>query len=69
MPRLHRSGDLVHVAFDASKDLLVAGVLHPGEDSPTIERLFNDEPSIRRFVRAFPSRASLRTCYEAGPCG
>jgi transposase len=69
MPRMHRSEDLVHVAFDASKDLLVAGVLRPGEDSPTVERVFNDEPSIRRFVRAFPSRAALRTCYEAGPCG
>lgn len=69
MPRMHRSEDLVHVAFDASKDLLVAGVLRPGEDTPTIERVFNDEPSIRRFVRAFPARASLHTCYEAGPGG
>lgn len=69
MPRLQRHGDVVHVAFDASKNVLVAGILRPGEETATIERVFNDEPSIRRFVKAFPEPGQLRTCYEAGPCG
>ena len=69
MPRLQRDGELVHVAFDASKNTLVAGILHPEEETPTIERVFNDEPSVRRFVKAFPEPGRLRTCYEAGPCG
>lgn len=69
MPRMQRSADLVHVAFDTSKDQLVAGVLRPGEETPTIERIFNDEASVRRFVRGFADPAKLRTCYEAGPCG
>jgi hypothetical protein len=68
MPTLQRHGEVVHIAFDAREDLLVAGVLRPGEDSPTIERVFNDEPSIRRFVGGFRSRGGC-TCYEAGPCG
>jgi transposase len=69
MPRLQGDGEVVHVAFDSSKNMLVAGILRAGEETPTIERVFNDEPSIRRFVKAFPEPGKLRTCYEAGPCG
>ena len=69
MSSMQHRDNLVHIAFDASKDVLVAGVLHPGEETPTIERVFNDEPSIRRFVRAFPDKGALRACYEAGPTG
>jgi transposase len=69
MPRLQHHSELVHVAFDSSKNTLVAGVLRPGEETPTIERVANDEPSVRRFVKGFPDPGLLRTCYEAGPCG
>src|SRR5437764_702918 len=69
MPRMQHGGDVVHVAFDSSKDQLVAGVLRPGEETPTIERIFNDEVSVRRFVKGLGGPARLRTCYEAGPCG
>lgn len=69
MSSLHQSGDVVHVAFDTSKQTLVAGVLRPGEETPTTERIFNDEPSIRRFVKGFSEAGTLRACYEAGPCG
>ena len=69
MPRVPRGGELVHVAFDASKNVLVAGVLRGGEETPTIERVANDEASVRRFVKGFPEPGLLRTCYEAGPCG
>ena len=69
MSSLHQGEDCVHIAFDASKDVLVAGVLRPGEDTASIERIFNDEASIRRFIRGFPERGALRTCYEAGPGG
>jgi transposase len=69
MSSLQHREDLVHVAFDASKNVVVAGVLRAQEETPTIERIFNDEPSIRRVLRGFPERAVLRTCYEAGPGG
>ena len=69
MPRLQHHSEVVHVAFDSSKNTLVAGVLRPGEETPTVERVANDEASVRRFVRGFPEPALLRTCYEAGPCG
>jgi transposase len=66
---MHHVEDLVYVAFDTSKDTLVAGVLRPGEETATVDRLFNDEPSIRRFVKGFKEPSKLRTCYEAGPSG
>lgn len=66
---VHQTGDVVHVVFDTSKQTLAAGVLRPGEETPTSERIGNDEPSIRRFVRGFREPGMLRTCYEAGPCG
>ncbi|MGH9294457.1 MAG: IS110 family transposase [Acidimicrobiales bacterium] len=69
MSSLEQREGLVHIAFDMSKDLLVAGVLRSGEEAPAIERIFNDEPSVRRFVRGFSDRGALRTCYEAGPGG
>ena len=58
-----------HIAFDASKDVLVAGVLHAGDGTPTVERVANDPAAVRRFVKKFPEPAKLRTCYEAGPGG
>lgn len=69
MSSLQHERELVHVAFDSSKELLVAGILHAGEETPVLERIYNDEASIRRFIGGFPDPTSLRTCYEAGPCG
>ena len=69
MPRLQPHSELVHVAFDSSKNTLVTGVLRPGEETPTVERVANDEASVRRFVKGFPDPGLLRTCYEADPCG
>jgi transposase len=69
MPRLQHQGELVHVAFDSSKKVLVAGILRGGEETATIDRVSNDEVSVRRFVKGFPQPGLLRTCYEAGPCG
>ena len=36
---------------------------------PDVERIANDEPSIRRLVARFPDPRLLRACYEAGPTG
>lgn len=69
MPRMQPSSEVVYVAFDASKDALVAGILHPGEDRAQTEKVFNDEASIRRFVKRFPDPSRLHTCYEAGTGG
>jgi transposase len=60
---------LVHLGMDTSMNAIVVGVLGPGEEVPVIERVFNDEASVRRLVGRFADRRVLAACYEAGPGG
>lgn len=59
----------IHLGLDTSKDTIVVGILRTGEESPDVEKIFNDEPSVRRLIDRFRDRAQLRVCYEAGPTG
>lgn len=34
-----------------------------------MEKIFNDEPSVRRLIDRFGDRRQLRVCNEAGPTG
>jgi hypothetical protein len=34
-----------------------------------VDRIADDEPSVRRLVVQFPNRGGLRACYQAGPTG
>jgi transposase len=63
------SAGLIHLGLDTSKNAIVVGVLRPGEESADVEKIFNDEASVRRLVDRFPDRGRLRVCYEAGPTG
>lgn len=63
------SVELIHLGMDTSKDTIVVGVLSPGEEMPVVERVFNDEESIRRLVGRFSDPCGLSACYEAGPGG
>ena len=59
---------LIFMGLDVHKDSISAAILEPGSDSPACDRIFHDEPSIRRLMGRYdPSR--LRVCYEAGPTG
>src|SRR5437660_3495272 len=55
--------------MDVHKDSISVGVLNPGHDSPDVEKIFNDEESVRRLVGRFAEPRLLRVCYEAGPTG
>jgi transposase len=55
--------------MDTSKDTIVVGVLRPGEEMPVVDRIFNDEASVRRLIGRFGDRSRLAVCYEAGPGG
>ncbi|HSJ44279.1 MAG TPA: transposase [Euzebyales bacterium] len=57
------------VGLDVHKNSISVGVLRPGEVSPDVDRIFHDEPSIRRLVAGFADPQLLRVCYEAGPTG
>lgn len=60
--------DAVFVGLDVHRDSISAGILNPGDDSPDVERIFNDEESVRRLFGRFEARL-VRACYEAGPTG
>jgi transposase len=64
-----RDPEAVHLGLDVHKDSISVGVLEPGSDSPAVDRIFHDEPSVRRLIERFRDRGRLRVCYEAGPTG
>jgi transposase len=58
----------IHLGNDTSKNTIVVGILMPGKEVPVLERVWNEEDSVRRLVgRLGP--APLRACSEAGPGG
>jgi len=63
------SVELIHLGMDTSMNTIAVGVLRPGEEMPVVDRVFNDEDSIRRLIGRFPDRRMLSACYEAGPGG
>ncbi len=60
---------LIHLGLDTSKNAIAVGILRPEDVSPDVEKIFNDEASIRRLIDRFADRGVLRVCYEAGPTG
>jgi transposase len=58
-----------HIGLDVHKETIAVAVLRPGS-AVCEERLIPNTPeALRKLVSRFPDRASLRTCYEAGPTG
>ena len=57
------------VAFDQHAATTVAAVLLPGQRTPALHPMTSDLGELRRFVRRLGAPATLRCCYEAGPCG
>jgi transposase len=60
---------LSYLGLDVHRDTISVAVLGPGHEAPTVDRIANDEPSVRRLVARFPNPGRLRACYEAGPTG
>ena len=56
------------IGLDVHKDSINAGILEPGVDDPTPDKIFHDEPSIRRLLGRHDP-AKLKVFYEAGPTG
>ena len=59
----------IHLGMDTSKNTIVVAVLMPGEEIPVIDRIWNEEGSVRHLVGRLGEVSALRACYEAGPCG
>src|SRR5258706_12920001 len=69
MSSVPSAAELIHLGMDTSMKEIVAGVLRPGEEMPVVDRIPNDEESIRRLIGRFPDRRLLSAGYEAGPGG
>src|SRR4051812_47033944 len=59
----------IHLGLDVHKDSISVAVLPWGQDTAGVDKIFHDEPSVRRLVARFADPAQLRVCYEAGPTG
>jgi transposase len=57
------------VGLDVHRDSITSAVLSPGRETPSVDRWFHDEPSVRRFVSGLGTPARVRLCFEAGPTG
>lgn len=61
--------DAIHLGLDVHKDSISVGLLEPTAQTATVDKIFNDEPSVRRLIGQFDDPSKLRVCYEAGPTG
>jgi transposase len=68
MPRVSHRG-ATHLGLDVHRDSISVAILDPRDEAPEVERIFHDEPSVRRLIARFPDPRALRACYEAGPTG
>jgi transposase len=55
--------------MDVSKDSISVAVLSPDRDVAEVDKIFNDEASVRRLVKRLGRPSGLWACYEAGPTG
>src|SRR6266699_1959719 len=69
MPSVTPAAGPIHLGMDTSKNTIVVGILMPGDQVPVIDRIWNEEGSVRHLVSRLGDPAALRACYEAGPCG
>jgi len=68
MPSVSRTGP-IHLGLDVHKDSISVAVLEPERETAEVDRIFNDEYSVRHLIDRFPEPGNLRACYEAGPTG
>jgi transposase len=69
MPSVTPAAGPIHLGMDTSKNTIVVGILMPGEEVPVIDRVWNEEGSVRHLIGRLGDVGALRCCYEAGPCG
>jgi transposase len=69
MPSVTSAAGPIHLGMDTSKNTIVVGMLMPGDEVPVIDRIWNEEGSVRHLIGRLGEVSALRACYEAGPCG
>jgi hypothetical protein len=56
MASVAQSAGLIHLGLDVHKDSISVAILRAEEASPDVEKIFNDEASVRRLVGRFGDR-------------
>jgi transposase len=54
----------IHLGMDTSKNTIVVGILMPGDEVPVIDRIWNEEGSVRHLVSRLGDPAALRACLR-----
>jgi hypothetical protein len=57
----------VHLGLDVHKDTISVGILRSGQQVPDVERIANDEPSVRRLVARFDDPRLLASLLRGRP--
>jgi transposase len=63
------AGGVTYLGLDVHRDTISVAVLRLRREAAEVDRIANDEPSMRRLVAQFLDRRRLRACCEAGPTG
>jgi transposase len=61
--------EMIHLGMDVSKNTIVVAILMPGCEVPVLDRIWNEEGTVRHLVARLGTQRGLRACYEAGPTG
>ena len=54
----------IHLGMDTSKKTIVVAVLMPGEEIPVLDRIWNEEGSVRHLIGRLGEAGALRCCRE-----
>ena len=52
----------VHLGMDVSKDTISVAVLPPDRDVAEVDKVFNDETSVRRLIKRLGRPSALWAC-------
>ena len=66
MASLPSGPETVYVGMDTSMREIVCGVLRPGRDFPAVDRIPNDEESVRRLLGKLGDRRLSRSATRPG---
>ena len=59
----------VHIGVDVSKDTISVAAMRLDRDVAEVDKIPNDETSVRRLVKRPGRPSGLWACYEDGPTG
>src|SRR5215472_4522151 len=57
----------IHLGMDTSKNTIVVAVLMPGEETPALDRIWNEEGSVRHLIGRLGDVSALRACDVVAP--